>query len=65
MLTFYFLLNSLAHAELFLTLAIVLTRFDMETYDTTAEDVRVARDYFVGVPEPGSQGVKVIVNKVL
>lgn len=58
-------LNSLAYAELFLTLATVLSRFDMRIYETTTEDVRIARDYFVGVPEPGSQGVRVIVNSVL
>lgn len=57
--------NSLAYAELFLTLATVLSRFDMKIYKTTTEDVRVARDYFVGVPEPGSQGVRVTVERVL
>ena len=57
--------NSLAYAELFLTLATVLSRFDMKIYKTTTEDVRVARDYFVGVPEPGSQGVRVTMDRVL
>ena len=57
--------NSLAYAELFLTLATVLSRFDMKIYKTTTEDVRVARDYFVGVPDPGSQGVRVTVERVL
>ncbi|EED18501.1 cytochrome P450, putative [Talaromyces stipitatus ATCC 10500] len=56
---------NLAYAEIFLTLALVLSRFDMETYETTTEDIRIARDYFVGVPEPGSQGVRVIVTKEL
>ncbi|KAE8552457.1 hypothetical protein TMatcc_002504 [Talaromyces marneffei ATCC 18224] len=56
---------NLAYAELFLTLATVLSRFDMKIYETTIDDIRVARDYFVGVPEPGSQGVRVIVNKTL
>lgn len=56
---------NLAYAELFLTLATVLSRFDMKIYKTTTKDVRVARDYFVGVPEPGSQGVRVIVDGVL
>ncbi|GAM33997.1 hypothetical protein TCE0_013f01297 [Talaromyces pinophilus] len=56
---------NLAYAELFLTLGTVLSRFDMKIYKTTTEDVRVARDYFVGVPEPGSQGVRVTVERVL
>jgi hypothetical protein len=50
---------------MFLTLATVMSRFDMKIYKTTTEDVRVARDYFVGVPEPGSRGVRVIVDKAL
>lgn len=58
-------LNSLAYAELFLTLATVLSRFDMKIYKTTTKDVRVARDYFVGVPEPGSQGVRATIDMVL
>ncbi|KUL89806.1 hypothetical protein ZTR_00581 [Talaromyces verruculosus] len=56
---------NLAYAELFLTLATVLSRFDMKIYKTTTEDVRVTRDYFVGVPEPGSQGVRVTIERVL
>lgn len=58
-------LNSLAYAEMFLTLATVLPRFDMKIYKTTTEDVRVARDHFVGVPEPGSQGVRVTIDRIL
>lgn len=58
-------LNSLAYAEMRLTLATILRRFELENYETTVEDVRIARDYFVGVPEPGSQGVKAVVTEVL
>jgi len=43
----------------------VFSRFDLNLYETTVEDVRVARDYFVGVPEPGSQGVRVTVDNIL
>ena len=58
-------LNSLAQAEMRLTLAAVLRRFDFELFETTAEDIKIARDYFVGVPEPGSKGVRAVVTKVL
>ncbi|KAJ9268666.1 hypothetical protein DTO212C5_5273 [Paecilomyces variotii] len=56
---------NLAYAEMRLTLATILRRFELENYETTVEDVRIARDYFVGVPEPGSQGVKAVVTEVL
>jgi cytochrome P450 len=50
---------NLAYAELYLTLAIITARFEMENYETTAEnDVRIYRDLFVGVPKPGSKGVR-------
>ena len=55
---------SLAYAEMRLTLATVLRRFEMENFETTKKDVQIARDYFVGVPEPGSKGVRVTVSKV-
>ncbi|KAK5954220.1 hypothetical protein OHC33_004793 [Knufia fluminis] len=57
---------NLAWAELYLALAYVATRFDMEVYDTTAErDVLIARDYFVGVPKEESQGIRVKIVKAL
>jgi len=57
---------NLAWAELYLTLAYVATRFDMEVYDTTAErDVLIDRDFFVGVPKEESKGIRVKVVKAL
>ena len=51
---------NLAWAELYLALAYIVTRFDMELYDTTAErDVLIARDFFVGVPREDSRGMRV------
>ena len=36
-----------------------MSRFDMENYETTAErDVRIDRDFFVGVPKAESKGVR-------
>ncbi|KAE8356302.1 cytochrome P450 [Aspergillus coremiiformis] len=56
---------NLAYAELFLTLATVLRRFEFENFETTVADVAVARDLFAGAPAPGSKGVRAIVTKVL
>jgi Cytochrome P450 len=49
---------SLAYAELYLTLATILTRFELENFETTVEDVKIHRDYFVGVPKLNSMGVR-------
>ncbi|EXJ83291.1 hypothetical protein A1O1_06910 [Capronia coronata CBS 617.96] len=50
---------NLAYAELYLTLAIIMSRFDMENFETSAEnDIRIDRDLFVGVPKEGSKGVR-------
>ncbi|PGH15742.1 hypothetical protein AJ80_05450 [Polytolypa hystricis UAMH7299] len=41
----------LAQCELFLTLGNIFRRFELEPYETTYEgNIRVTRDYFVGVP---------------
>lgn len=51
----------LALAELFFVISSVLRRYDLELYDTEWErDVELTRDCFVGMPRPGSQGVRVI-----
>ena len=57
---------NLAWAELYLTLAYVIARFDMELFDTTIErDVHIDRDFFVGVPKAESKGIRVKVVKAL
>ncbi|KAG5932301.1 hypothetical protein E4U53_001392 [Claviceps sorghi] len=48
---------SLATAELCLAAAAVVTRFDVEFVDTTAEDILPARDCFVPRPVSHSRGV--------
>ena len=45
-----------------MTLAAVFRRFDWELYDTRREDVEPARDFFVPVPEPGGNGLRVLVK---
>ncbi|KAI1620452.1 putative cytochrome P450 [Exophiala viscosa] len=50
---------NLAYAELYLTLAIIMSRLDLENFETTAEnDIKIDRDFFVGIPKPDSKGVR-------
>lgn len=45
-------------AELYLVVATVFRRFDMELYDTIRErDIDVVRDCFIGEVSPESRGV--------
>jgi hypothetical protein len=38
----------------------VLRRFELEMFDTIRErDIDSVRDYFVGLPTPGSKGLRV------
>ncbi|KJK75260.1 hypothetical protein H634G_09278 [Metarhizium anisopliae BRIP 53293] len=45
---------NLAYMELFLTVAHLVRRFDMELYDTEAEDVRIVRDMNMGYTRRGN-----------
>ncbi|KAF1810551.1 cytochrome protein [Eremomyces bilateralis CBS 781.70] len=49
---------NLAYAEMFLTLASVFRRFDLELHETTIDDVKITRDAFVAAPKDGSKGVR-------
>lgn len=51
--------TSLAYAELYLTLAKIIPRFEMDLFETTVEDVEPERDFFVAVPKLDSKGVRV------
>lgn len=53
---------NLAWAELYLATATVFRRFDMELYETSRNDVDIARDCFASQPVKGSKGVRVIVT---
>jgi len=53
---------NLAKAEIFLTLAAVFHRFDMELYETDNSDVEVVHDYFNPAPKDDSKGVWVLVK---
>ncbi|RAO64541.1 uncharacterized protein BHQ10_000553 [Talaromyces amestolkiae] len=50
---------NLAYAELYLTLAKIIPRFEMDLFETTVEDVEPERDFFVAVPKLDSKGVRV------
>ncbi|KAL1962675.1 hypothetical protein VTN77DRAFT_9309 [Rasamsonia byssochlamydoides] len=56
---------NLAYAELYLTLATVLTRFELELFKTTVEDVKPERDFFVPAPKLDSKGVRARVTTVI
>lgn len=52
--------DSLALAEVYLGVAAVVRRFDMELFDTVKErDIDVVRDCFIGLPSPESKGLRV------
>lgn len=56
-----FILSSLAKAELYLTLATLFRRYDMELFDTVRErDVDIYYDGFLPQPSPQSKGVRVL-----
>jgi cytochrome P450 len=52
----------LAQAEIYLTLAAVFGRFDMDIYETSRADIDVAHDFFNPQPRKGSQGLRVTVR---
>jgi hypothetical protein len=49
---------------MYLTLAALVSRFDMELYQTTLQDVLPARDLFVPRPKADSKGVMVKVKVI-
>jgi hypothetical protein len=56
---------NLAYAELYLTVATVFSRFDLELVGTSRRDVEIAHDFFVGMPALDSRGVVARVVKDL
>ncbi|KAI0406739.1 benzoate 4-monooxygenase cytochrome P450 [Xylaria palmicola] len=55
---------NLAYAEIYLTLAHILRRFDMELYQTVkARDVETSHDCFIGTPHLDSPGIRVRITK--
>jgi cytochrome P450 len=56
---------NLAYAEMFLTIAAIFRRLDLEMYETSLEDVRIERDFFVAAPRLDSKGVRAVVKGLL
>lgn len=55
-------LPSLAYAELYLTIATVFRRVDIQLFETMRDDVVIVRDAFIGNPKESSNGVRVTVG---
>lgn len=55
---------SLAQAELYLTVAMVSTRFDFELHETDAYDVVMKHAYLVPYPKWESKGVRAKVKSL-
>ncbi|KAJ5671164.1 hypothetical protein N7507_000291 [Penicillium longicatenatum] len=56
---------NLALAELYLIVATLVRRFDMDLYETTLEDIATYRDYQVGFPKEKNPGLRAIVTRDL
>ena len=50
-----------AYAELYICLANVFRKCDMQLYETTVADVELHSDYFLPHAQPNSKGVRVLV----
>lgn len=55
-------MNSLAYAELYLTLAAVVRRFDLTLYETSVSDVEAVCDCVMPMPAADSKGVRVLIR---
>ncbi len=53
---------NLANAEIYLTLAAVFRRFDMQLYETERDEVDIAHDFFVPCPKLDAKGVRVVLK---
>jgi hypothetical protein len=52
--------DSFAYAEMYMSLATILCRFDLQLFETNRErDVDYTRDCFLGEADPSSPGIRV------
>lgn len=56
--------NSLAQAELYITIATVFSRFSFELYETDKSDVEMKHAYLVPYPKWETKGVRVKVKSM-
>lgn len=57
--------NSLAYAEIYLTIAHIVRRFEFALHECTVDDISVYRDLGVGCPKEGHFNVQAKVKAVL
>ena len=55
---------NLAHAEIFLTLAATIRRFNLVPFETDIKDVEFRHDFVVAHPQLNTKGVRVIVEEL-
>lgn len=55
----------MAYAELYVTIANFVRRFDMELYDTTIENIRSVREFGLGYPKYGNFSVRAKITNVV
>ncbi|KAL8784190.1 MAG: hypothetical protein Q9195_009137 [Heterodermia aff. obscurata] len=56
---------NLALAELYMTIAAFVRRFDMELYETTMNNIRIYRELGIGQPKEGDFSVRVKVTNII
>ena len=57
--------NSLASAELYMTLAFMIRRFDIELYETGKNNIRIDREMGIGQPKEGDFSVRAKITKII
>lgn len=55
----------MTYVELYLAIATLARRFDMELYECSIEDMRFVRDIGLGYPEKGNLTIRARVNGVV
>jgi hypothetical protein len=61
--TLLIMIDSLAYAELYLTIAMLVTRYDYELFETTIEDVEFLHDWTLPYPKLDSKLIRVLVKE--
>ncbi|KKK18903.1 hypothetical protein P175DRAFT_0516031 [Aspergillus ochraceoroseus IBT 24754] len=56
---------NLAYAELFLVIAMIVRRFDIEMYETTERNIEFARDFGTPFPDKGNMSVRALITAVV
>lgn len=56
---------SLAYAELYMTLARMIRRFDIDLYESQPGDIRIDREMGIGQPLHGDFAVRAKITRVL